>query len=426
MLRALRRRLTVLNAAVSGVILLIISLGALLFTRAQFIESAANAFAHTADTIAYQLQSDTLVRHSYLSNTELSQGLLLYIEDGGSPFQWKGAYASVTPRVSLTERARSLAAENGVFMDYAPMSPHNWIGTLKGDYGDAYRVSVWVLPEGRGWSSIVILRDMREENAVLARIAWIFLGCAMAGVTAQACFSHVFAGRAIRPVERAQREQKRFVQAASHELRTPLAVTRASADALAKADTREAEAFIGAIRQQNLYMTRLVDDLLLLAGADAQALPMSAAPVDIGALLREAAAAFEAVMRERSIIFMYESVPNRVIMADAARLKQALFILLDNAAEYTPPGGSVTLSYKEYKDTMKISVTDSGAGVPDEHKEHIFERFYRADKARSRAQAHYGLGLSVAREIVSLRGGRISVQDAAGGGAAFSISLPMG
>ncbi len=425
LLRTLRRRLTALNAVVSSVILIAMVLGALLFTHAQFSQSAENAFAHAADTIAYQLQSGSLVRHSYLANTELSQRFVLYIEDGGEPFQWQSVYDTKTPRATLIERARAYAEAHGVPLSYAPSSSRNVLATIAGDWGDTYRLSVWSLADGQQWSSVIILGDMSEERASIARITWIFAGCALAGIAVQIVFSRLFARRAIRPVERADAEQKRFMQAASHELRTPLAVIRASADALGKADAREAEAFAGVIRAQTRHMGRLVDDMLLLASADAGEMSLHFAPVELDALLRDVATAFAPIMRERSVRFECPPPLGRVLWGDAVRLAQALYILLDNAAEHTPPDGTVALTCKEDDNRVLIAVSDSGPGIPDEHKSLIFERFYRIDKARGRSRSHYGLGLSVAREIVLRHGGNITVADCEGGGAVFTVFLPL-
>lgn len=109
---------------------------------------------------------------------------------------------------------------------------------------------------------------------------------------------------------------------------------------------------------------------------------------------------------------------------DRGRLMQVLSVLLSNAADYAPPGSAVTLEARRGKTRALITVSDQGPGVPDREKERIFDRFYRADAARS-GKSHFGLGLSVARELAALHGGTLTVRDAPGGGAAFTLSLPL-
>lgn len=423
LLKRLRKRLTALNALISGAILFAIVLGALLFTLAQFTAGAENAFAHTADTIAHQMQSDTLIRHDYLRSTELSQSMLLYMEDGGSPFKWNGSYQSETPRDTLIERAVALAAENGLDISYPPVSSRNFLAQIKGDYADAYRVSVWTLPVGQSWSAVVILMDMEEEKQTQLSITLVFALCLLAGIAMQALFSYYFAGRAIRPVEKAQEEQAAFFQAASHELRTPLTVMRASADALPKADAEESATFAAVIRKNAVHMARLVDDMLTLADGDLRHEPADTETFEIAPLMRELYEAFAPIAAEKGIALTFSASERAELHADREKIRQMVAILLDNALEYTPAGGRVRLDCSALQRHIEIAVTDDGPGIPDELKERVFDRFFRADKARGRMKAHYGLGLSIARQIARQYGGEISAADATGGGAQFIIRI---
>jgi OmpR-family two-component system manganese-sensing sensor histidine kinase len=425
LLKKLRIRLTLINAVVSGIILLAMALGALNFAQRQFLKSSEDAFALAADSVAYYIQSDTLVRHNYLIQTEQTQKFLIQIEDGGNPFQWQGVLKSATSRDILFERAWLDAKAHGVDIKNRVFSSKNYVSSIAGDAGDVYHVSIWVLPGDNSWHSITILRDMHEEQATLNNLTLIFLGCALLGLIILGFFSYGFAGRAIQPVEKAQKQQTQFVQAASHELRTPAAVIQASAGALLKAEGEDLTRFANAIEHQSRHLSGLVEDLMLLASSDTGTFNVNFAPVELHIVLQEAADDFSLLFSARTIQFFYDNNSIPPIWGDAMRIKQAVHILLDNALEHTPEGGRVGLHTIRSGNKIEIIVTDTGPGVTDEHKPHIFERFYRVDKARGRAKAHYGLGLSIANEIMIMHNGKITVADNKGGGTVFTLQFPI-
>ena len=425
LLKRLRASLTVINAVVSGIILLAMALGALLFTQKYFSGSNENAFAHAADSVVYYVQYEAVVRHSYLSRIELTQELIIHIEDGGNPFQWPGVVKTGTPREILFDRAWTEAKNHGVDIKKRAFSPENYTTRIYGNSNDEYRVSIWLLPGEDSWHSITILRDMHGETKTFRNLAFIFMGFALLGLAILGFFSYGFAGRAIKPVEAAQNQQNQFVQAASHELRTPVAVIQSSSEALLKADAHEADKFAKTIVQQCRHLSKLVEDLLLLAGSDTGALKMNFAPVELHTVLQEAAGDFSLLFTEKNIELSFHIAEPSLVWGDPVRIRQVLHILLDNALEHTPGGGDVRLELQKSGNEATIKVKDTGTGIPDEHKAHIFDRFYRADKSRSRAKAHYGLGLSIAKEIMLQHGGKISLSDNEGGGAVLVLHFPI-
>ncbi len=425
LLKRLRASLTVINAVVSGVILLAMALGALLFTQRYFSESNENAFVHAADSVAYYVQYEAVVRHSYLSRIEHTQELIIHIEDGGNPFQWPGVIKTDTSRQILFEKAWREAKNHGVDIKLRAFSPKNYVTNISGNSKDQYRVSIWLLPGEDSWHSITILRDMSGEVKIYRSLTYAFMGIALLGLAILGFFSYGFAGRAIKPVEIARDRQNQFVQAASHELRTPVAVIQSSAEALLKANEEDADRFARTIEQQCRHLSKLVEDLLLLAGSDTGALKLNFAPVELHTVLQETVGDFLLLYREKNIKLSLQNSISLPVWGDPVRIKQVLYILLDNALEHTPMDGEVGLNLKKAGNEINISVRDTGTGVPDPHKDHIFDRFYRADKARSRAKAHYGLGLSIAKEIMLQHGGRITLEDNEGGGAVFILHFPI-
>ena len=182
-------------------------------------------------------------------------------------------------------------------------------------------------------------------------------------------------------------------------------------------------------------MSYLVGDMLLLASADAGHWVIRMAPLDMDTLLIDMYERFEPLYQDKGVALHLElpqsSLPR--INGDGKRLEQILSILLDNALRYTPKNGSVRLSacveqvshlLSGTKKSLCLTVSDQGCGIDDNAKKHIFDRFYQADSSRSDKQ-HYGLGLSIAKELVQKHGGTISVGDSPSGGACFMVCLPV-
>ena len=194
---------------------------------------------------------------------------------------------------------------------------------------------------------------------------------------------------------------------------------------------------MAAIQNETGRMTRLVGDLLLLAKADAGRLPIAQEPVQIDAVMAEIADQTQVLAGKRLQVTLEcpesEDAEPPIAMGDADRLKQLLLNLVDNAAKHTPDGGQVSLRLAQMDGWVRLTVADTGSGVPPVDLPHIFDRFYRAEKSRSRRPTFsddspgvgVGLGLSVARWIAEAHGGHIEVQSELGKGSAFHVWLPL-
>jgi len=221
--------------------------------------------------------------------------------------------------------------------------------------------------------------------------------------------------------------QQRFTADISHELRTPLTTIRGNLDLIRRtriADDASLDAAQGEIER----MTRLVGDLLLLAQADA-GLPIRRDPVALDAVMIEVFEQMRVIAGGVSISVGAEDAI--AVMGDVDRLKQLIINLVGNAIRYTPPGGTVTLNLMRQDGWAVFSVSDTGPGIPAEHLPHIFERFYRVDKSRSRheagangASSGAGLGLSIAQWIARSHGGRFEAHSEVGKGTVFTVYLP--
>jgi signal transduction histidine kinase len=226
-------------------------------------------------------------------------------------------------------------------------------------------------------------------------------------------------------LEVAYRGQQRFVADASHELRAPLTAIQANLDLLRRhqemPEQEKEEALIEAEREA-VRLTRLVADLLVLARADAGG-ALKRHPVDLDSVVLEAFREARQLSQGQQVTL--EPFEPLRMSGDEDRLKQVVLILLDNALKYTPPDGQVTLGLRRRETRAEILVQDTGMGIAPEDMPQVFERFYRADKARGHDPGGTGLGLAIARWIVEQHGGEIALQSQPGQGTLVTVSFPL-
>jgi two-component system OmpR family sensor kinase len=218
--------------------------------------------------------------------------------------------------------------------------------------------------------------------------------------------------------------QQRFLADVSHELRTPLTVIKGNVDLMRRMKQVDIES-LDTIEDEANRLSRLVGNLLLEAQAESGKLPLYFAPVEIDTLLLEVFKEMRVVSHERVNIKLTE-IDQIVVSGDRDRLKQVLINLISNAINYTPKGGDIFLSLGKVGDNARVIIRDTGMGISSEDLPHIFERFYRAEKSRTRSQSSgFGLGLAIANWIVKHHGGHIEVSSTENEGTTFCIFLPI-
>jgi heavy metal sensor kinase len=228
-------------------------------------------------------------------------------------------------------------------------------------------------------------------------------------------------------LDEAFRRQRQFTADASHELRTPLTAIKGHVDVALDKD-RDASEYRDVLRIVNEEvdrLTRMVGSLLTLARADAGQVPLAAESVSLGDLVRAAAEQLRPMAERRGLTLSVAEGPAVTLQADEDLLLQLVLNLLDNAVKYTPPGGAVTAGWNANGERAELRVSDTGPGIAEEHRERVFDRFYRVEGARSREEGGAGLGLSICRWIAEAHGGLIAVESAPGQGATFTVSLPL-
>lgn len=218
-----------------------------------------------------------------------------------------------------------------------------------------------------------------------------------------------------------------FVANVSHELRTPLSMLQGYSEAIVDdiaASPEEHKELAKIIYDESVRMTKLVNELLDLARIQAGHLELQRETISIRRYMERIQRKFSNLAREREISLQLSMESTQELFyVDPDRMEQVLTNLIDNAMRHTPKGGIVTLRVKG-REPLILQVSDTGSGIPQEDIPFVFERFYKADKARTRGRAGTGLGLAIARNIVEAHGGRISVQSKQGEGTTFTISLP--
>lgn len=228
-------------------------------------------------------------------------------------------------------------------------------------------------------------------------------------------------------LERLERVRQEFLSNVSHELRTPLTAIIAFVETLEEGAIEDPEhnrRFLSVIRKNATRMHNLIDDILELSAIEAGTVSVEPHSIRLRPLVEDVTTALASRAEQRRIALANEVAPEVTVYADARRLEQMLSNLIDNAIKFNREGGSVRIRHEGGTQHERIIVTDNGDGIPAEHIERIFERFYRVDRARSREMGGTGLGLAIVKHLARAHGGEATVHSVPGSGAAFTIELP--
>lgn len=436
MFRKVHLYLTALCAGITTAIILVMSLLYLYLSEKELYEIQYRSFQNDINTIATSLEQQSVISMEWLSKMESRSGYIFYALDNGVPF----LYNRLTSRSFSPDTAELFSSCLDVYktsIEYTQIQEELNNGALYNTCFHAefpfnpaggkheYYAGVIELNKNAASLQIVILSPLRflREQITSQRLRFLLIDAA--AIFLLTLFSFFFTGKLLQPVIESRKKQADFVAAASHELRTPLAVILSAAECCRDAEKENRVRFLDTVRQEGTLMASLINDMLTLSASDSHSFSVHPAPVELDTLLINASEAFEPLAAEKkqslSVTLPEDALPS--CMADAERIMQLLSILLHNAVSYTPEGGSIELSLLRRKNRFYLSVSDTGPGILPEDRKKIFDRFYRAEKSRS-AKGHFGLGLSIASEIVKLHHGSITVSDRAGGGSVFTVTLP--
>jgi signal transduction histidine kinase len=228
-------------------------------------------------------------------------------------------------------------------------------------------------------------------------------------------------------------QQRRFMADASHELRTPVAIMRGEADVVLSDERRPREAYRDAlvvVRDAAGRLTRTVNDIFLLARVDAKQVPTTPVPLYFDELVAETCRAMRSLAAQRSITLRCEPTSGEIpYVGDEPLLERLVMNLVDNAIKYSDDEGTVSVCLAKTRDGIVLTVANGGRGIPPAARPHVFDRFYRADEARTHDGVLHGsgsgLGLSIARWIAELHGGRLELTEASTTKTVFTLALPL-
>jgi len=276
---------------------------------------------------------------------------------------------------------------------------------------------------------VIAVSIVDPEVGLLNNLLWIIIGGLIIGMVSIIVASYFLARRAMIPIQAAWEKQQQFVADASHELRSPITGIYSNAELMLRhpQQTIEEQSHrVNTIMKESMRMTKLISSLLTLARSDANKAELQMAPVNISEVAEVVAEHFKPLEEINKVNLTIDIKPNIELIADKERLHQLIVILLDNAFKYTPEGGQILLSCDKDEKSVLLVVQDSGCGISTEHLPHIFDRFFRGDKARSRDNGGTGLGLAIAKWIVDKHGGKIAVESEYGQKTRFQVSIPIG
>lgn len=449
----LRLRLAFLFAIGAAVVIAVAGLGFMLQLRASLDASVDTGLRTRATALATELSSDRDELPQLGQADEITQ-----ILTAGGDLLASSATAGTQSLLDPAQRQQALTGQ---------------VSFTTTVLGDRSRLLATTASVGDGQRLLVVGTGTDISDAAVDRVQSALLLGGLPAVLLAGAGAWLLAGAALRPVERMRRQaaeisdrdagrrlavpatrdevaalattmngllarlqgalqrQRGFVADAGHELRTPLAILHTELE-LAARPGRSQEALIEAIRhagEETDRLIRLSEDLLLLARADNNQPFLRPVPLSLPDLLRAAARGASTRAADRGITFDVRSHRELTLQADPDRLRQAVDNLLDNATRHAPPGSVITIDAATRTPdhdtaTVIIEVADDGPGFPPEFLPHAFERFRRADAARTRSDGGAGLGLSIVRVIAEAHGGQATAANRPGGGAAVTIDLP--
>lgn len=413
---------------VTGGIFILLAAVCLFFAQDGIKGNDYSAFLRQLNAILIQLQERDSISHQWLNQMQEQGQMTLFLYDNNSPLYYQDYHSSKESN-ALREEVIQEARDNHQ-MDIFHANVQQVIAHVEFDYTSAanedYEVSVGVIPRNGRHMGFVILYSLAKRQKEMNRLRLIVCLAGLAALALLFIFSWFFTKRMIIPLEQSRKRQMEFIASASHELRAPLSVVRAGLESLKKTDDLEEQAhFITYMEEENARMQNLVSDMLLLANADADHLPLHMENCQPEELLLNIYEKFESIARKKSISLSIR-LPEEIMpdcRCDREKILQVFSVLLDNALSYTPSGGKVCLSLSADKNTLRFSFSDTGCGIPEKERERIFDRFYRSDDAHA-DKAHFGLGLCIAKEILEGHQGKIRVEDSDAGGSCFVVELP--
>jgi signal transduction histidine kinase len=415
-LARLRLRLTAWYAVTLGTIVMLLGAGLFIAIRGQIAAELDASLSTAADLV----QRATSIREAEgrtasgkvldaVSELHIPDRQIYLFDNTARPL-----VPSTAPPATLSA-ARQALTDSIVLLTLSPPNDH-----ILRVYARRFHS-----PSKKEYVAVVVADQLELEDQYAALIV-AFGAAALVALVLFAAGGSFLTRKSIEPVERTMSYMRRFMADAAHELRTPLAVLRSRAEvALAGDDEqgRHREALV-AIERESIRLGKIVEDLLLLARSDAGGWPVNLKRVFLDDITSDAVSAASAMASRSHVNLSVDRFEEAPIDGDEALVRQLVMIVLHNAIKFTPEGGSVLVSVTNTPQGPLLSVIDSGIGIPADQLVHVFERFYRGDAARGRADGA-GLGLSIAQWISDVHHARIGLRSEGGRGTVAEVRFPI-
>lgn len=429
MFKKLHMQMTLFCTLITGMIMISMSAINIVSSNSSLQENAYISFQNDVASMVASLENQSVISYEWLSRVENNGRYLISISNNGYPLLYDQLNRT-EEKAQLLKKASELVYSEYAF-EPSSLSQKDVLTSqvsyiLHENGKEQFYVAAIYIPKGNHSLDIFVVYSLKSLHQQIFQQRILFLILNLLGLLLLFIFFWFFTRKMIAPLKKSREQQVQFIASASHELRTPLTIILSSLSAMDKAGEDHIQRFKNIIASEGARMSRLVDDLLILAKADNSKFEMRFGPVELDTLLLNAVEKFEPLAGQKhihiAILLPDETLPP--FTGDYDRLEQVLSILLDNAVSYTPEGGRIQLSLLNQQTKFEIKITDTGPGIPTESKDKIWEPFSRLDKSHT-DRKHFGLGLSIAKEIVKNHKGKIWVEDAASDtGAVFVITLP--
>lgn len=421
-------QLTLLNGCITTLILVVITLGYLFISENNMMKNKLYSYQSDIYTIASYIEQQDIISNTWLSQLESGKKYYVSLLDNDTEFLY-----GINKIQENEERKQVLdQAWNYYQNENFSRTPHtlsykssyvSFILEYKNNENSTSKYYCFVIYMEKNTSNLKILlaAPLKNLQNQMLRQRFLFLGIIILAIITIWIFAWIFTGKLLNPIEASRLRQNQFIASASHELRTPLAVILSCAETgLGKNISSE----LITIKNEALRTSRLLNDMLTLLSCDTGHLNINPVHTQLDTLILNACESFEhmAAAKHIKISASLPEDPLPDCICDSDRIVQVLTIFLHNAVSYTPEGGIICLSIVYQNKYFEIKVSDTGIGISDEEKTKIFDRFYRSEKARS-DKNHFGLGLSIAYDIITAHHGNIKVIDTPGGGTTFVITL---
>lgn len=425
MYRKLHMKMTLFCGTVTGVILLAMTLAGLIAFERLLEKNDSAVHEKTLNTVLNQLEGESLIDYGKLGQIADMRFYTITLYEKETPYF---LYQDPVQQERMKAACGLASAKYGFQVENPPTSrtKTKHLEFVMKEEGVEYLASFSSIPHPYGTFCAVVLYSRAQLHQQIWGLRLFLLAVDLAALLLLFLFAWFYTGRMLGPIEENRKKQIQFVASASHELRSPLSVILSSADALTVAEEEDRNSFHEMIRSEGRRMSQLINDMLALANSDTQTWSMYLEPVALDSILPDLYEKYQPLAGKNGLKLLVDLPDSDAVpfaLCDRQRIEQVMEILLDNAVSYTQKGGSITLGLSQDGTKWRLWVKDTGPGVPDQWKEQIFGRFFRADPSR-KDKKHFGLGLSIAQEIVRLHKGKIWVEDRPGGGAVFCVQLP--